>query len=45
MSMCARLFFKKILQNLEYIQTHGNDRRIPSHFACRQWYSYNNPQC
>ena len=26
-----------------YIQTPCNDRRNPFHFACRQWYSYNNP--
>ena len=34
-----------ILHNHVYIQTHCNDRRNPFHFACRQWYSYNNPQC
>ena len=38
-----RQFFKKISQNRDYIQTHCNDRRNPFHFACRQWYSYNNP--
>ena len=38
-----RQFFKKLSQNKEYIQTHCNDRRNPFHFACRQWYSYNNP--
>ena len=27
----------------DYIQTHCNDRRNPFHFACRQWFSYNNP--
>ena len=37
-------FFIKISQNCEYIQTHCNDRRNPFHFACRQWYLYNNPQ-
>ena len=40
-----RQFFRKISQNRDYIQTHCNDRRNPFHFACRQWYSYNNPQC
>ena len=39
-----RHFFKKLSQNPGYIQTHCNDRRNPF-FACRQWYSYNNPQC
>ena len=43
--LCHRLFFRRIAQNCEYIQTHCNDRRNPFHFACRQWYSYNNPQC
>ena len=38
-------FFIKISQNRDYIQTFCNDRNIPFHFACRQWYSYNNPQC
>ena len=38
-----RQFFKKISHNRDYIQTHCNDRRNPFHFACRQWYSYNNP--
>ena len=33
-----------ILHNRDYIQTHCNDRRNTFHFACRQWYSYNNPQ-
>ena len=40
-----RQFFIKISQNRDYIQTHCNDRRNPFHFACRQWYLYNNPQC
>ena len=39
-----RQFFIKLLKNREYIQTHCNDRRNTFHFACRQWYSYNNPQ-
>ena len=30
-------------QNRDYNQTHCNDRRNTFHFACRQWYSYNNP--
>ena len=37
-----RQFFKKLAQNRDYIQTHCNDRRNTFHFACRQWYSYNN---
>ena len=38
-----RQFFIKISQNRDYIQTFCNDRRNTFHFACRQWYSYNNP--
>ena len=38
-----RQFFIKLLKNRDYIQTHCNDRRSTFHFACRQWYSYNNP--
>ena len=38
-----RQFFKKLAQNCDYIQTHCNNRRNTFHFACRQWYSYNNP--
>ena len=38
-------FFIKISQNRDYIQTYCSDRRNPFHIACRQWYSYNNPQC
>ena len=38
-----RQFFKHLLKNRDYIQTHCNDRRNTFHFACRQWYSYNNP--
>ena len=38
-----RHFFIKISKNRDYIQTHCNDRRNTFHFACRQWYSYNNP--
>ena len=37
-------FFIKISQNRDYIQTHCINRRNTFHFACRQWYSYNNPQ-
>ena len=33
----------KISHNRDYIQTYCRDRRNPFHFACRQWYSYNNP--
>ena len=43
--MSHHQFFIKISQNKEFIQTHCNDRRNPFYFACRQWYSYNNPQC
>ena len=39
-----RQFFKILLKNRDYIQTHCNDHRNPFHFACRQWFSYNNPQ-
>ena len=39
-----RQFFIKISQNRDYNQTDCNDRRNPFHFACRQWYLYNNPQ-
>ena len=37
-------FFIKISHNLDYIQSFCNDRRNSFHFACRQLYSYNNPQ-
>ena len=39
-----RQFSIKILHNCDSNQAHCNDRRNPFHFACRQWYSYNNPQ-
>ena len=38
-----RQFFMKISKNKEYIQTYCNDCRNPFQFACRQWFSYNNP--
>ena len=38
-----RQFFIKKSQNRDYIQTFCNNRRNTFHFACRQWYSYNNP--
>ena len=38
-----RHFFRKPPQNRAYVQTHCSDRRNPFHFACRRWYSYNNP--
>ena len=38
-----RQFFIKISQNRDYIQTHCNNLRNTFHFACRQWYAYNNP--
>ena len=40
-----RQLFRKLSQNREYVQIHCNDRRSPFHFACRQWYLDNNPQC
>ena len=36
--------FRKLAQNRDYIQTFCNGRRNLFHFACRQWYLYNNPQ-
>ena len=36
-------FFINLLRNPVYIQTHCNDINNLFHFACRQWYSYNNP--
>ena len=39
-----RQFFRKLSENPEYIQTHCNTLNNPFHFACRKWYSYNNPQ-
>ena len=42
--MGHRLLFRRFAQNRDYIQTFCNDRRNPSDFACRQWYSYSNPQ-
>ena len=38
-----RQFFKNLAQNRDYIQTHCNDINNPFHFACRQWFLYNNP--
>ena len=38
-----RQFFMKKSRNRDYIQTHCKDRRNPFHYACCQWYSYNNP--
>ena len=38
-------FFRKLSQNPDYIQTYCNDTRSPFHFAGRQLYFYNNPQC
>ena len=36
-------FFIDHLKNRDYIQSFCYDRRNTFHFACRQWYSYNNP--
>ena len=41
--MGQRLFFRRIAKHRDYIQCHCNDINNPFHFACRQWYSYNNP--
>ena len=38
-----RQFFKILSRNRAYIQTHCNNLRNTFHFACRQWFSYNNP--
>ena len=38
-----RQFFIKISKNRDFFQTFCNDRRNPFDFACRQWFSYNNP--
>ena len=38
-----RQIFRKISKNRDYIRTHCNDCKSIFHFACRQWYSYNNP--
>ena len=35
---------RQFFSNRDYIRTFCNDRRNPFHFACRQWYLYNNPQ-
>ena len=37
-----RQFFKNLLKNPDYIETHCNDINNPFHFACRQWYEYKN---
>ena len=37
-----QFFFRKVSQNRDYIHTHCNNPRNTFHFACRQWYSYNN---
>ena len=39
-----RQFSIKLLKNRDYIQTHCNDLNNRFQFACRQLYSYNNPQ-
>ena len=38
-----RQFFKILSRNRDYIQTYCNDINNPFQFACRQWFSYNNP--
>ena len=42
--MGHRLFFRRISQNHDFIQTFCNDGGSPFHFACRQWYLFINPQ-
>ena len=37
-----RQFFKHLLKNHDYIQTHCNDLNNPFHFSCHLWYEYNN---
>ena len=39
---CIVIFFRKLSQNPEYVQTHCNDRNTPFHFVCRKKYLYNN---
>ena len=36
--MGQRLFFRRIAQNRDYIQTYCNNQRNTFHFACRQWF-------
>ena len=38
-----RQFFINLLKNRDYIKTHCNYLNNRFHFACRLWYSYNNP--
>ena len=40
-----RQLFTILSQNPEYVQTQCNDRKNPSHFACRRWYINIYPQC
>ena len=40
-----RHVFRILTQNPDYVKSHCNDRNNPFHFACREWYLYNNPQC
>ena len=37
-----RQFFKILSRNRNYIQTYCDNRRHLFHFACRQWFLYNN---
>ena len=37
-------FFRNLARNYNYIQNHCNEFNNRFQFACRQWYSYNNPQ-
>ena len=36
-------FFINLLKKRDYIRTHCNDLNNQFHFACRQWFLYNNP--
>ena len=42
-SLLHRQLFENLLKNRDYIRTHCNDLNNRYHFACRQWYEYNNP--
>ena len=42
-SLLHRQLFENLLKNRDYIRTHCNDLNNRFHFACRQWYEYNNP--
>ena len=35
--MCHRQFFRKILQNRDYVEKFCNDTENAFHFACQSW--------